>query len=168
MARTALLGKLRRYTVLGQVAAEMLGLSLEQVQARLGDSESPESSGSGVSWGANSSSAGVYVARDELRPALAKKAGYTSANPVSRGGKVRQGAEYAGLSGLFGSEGLSATGRVTYGDLDGQFAQARFSAHFVEVRVNAYTAENGVKGQGRSRAAFPSTRTPPERSVSRR
>jgi len=55
------------YTILGQVAAEMLGVTLEQVQVRLGDSEYPESSGSGGSWGANSASAGVYAACDALR-----------------------------------------------------------------------------------------------------
>jgi len=129
------------YTILGQVAAEMLGVTLEQVQVRLGDSEYPESSGSGGSWGANSASAGVYAACDALRRDLAKKAGYTYANAVFRNGKVWQGAECTLLSDLAGKEGVSATGSMTYGDLDEQFMQAGFGAHFVEVRVNAYTAE---------------------------
>ncbi|GGS40994.1 xanthine dehydrogenase family protein molybdopterin-binding subunit [Deinococcus knuensis] len=129
------------YTILGQVAAEMLGLTLEQVQVRLGDSEYPASSGSGGSWGANSASAGVYAACDALRRDLAAKAGYTYADAVFRGGRVWQGAECTELSDLAGKEGVSATGSMTYGDLDEQFAQAGFGAHFVEVRVNAYTAE---------------------------
>jgi xanthine dehydrogenase YagR molybdenum-binding subunit len=129
------------YTILGQVAAEMLGLTLEQVQVRLGDSEYPASSGSGGSWGANSASAGVYAACDALRRDLAAKAGYPYANAVFRNGKVWQGAECTELSDLAGKEGVSATGSMTYGDLDEQFAQAGFGAHFVEVRVNAYTAE---------------------------
>lgn len=129
------------YTILGQVAAEMLGLTLEQVQVRLGDSEYPASSGSGGSWGANSASAGVYAACDALRRDLAAKAGYPYADAVFRNGKVWQGAECTELSDLAGQEGVSATGSMTYGDLDEQFAQAGFGAHFVEVRVNAYTAE---------------------------
>lgn len=129
------------YTILGQVAAEMLGLTLEQVQVRLGDSEYPASSGSGGSWGANSASAGVYAACDALRRDLAAKAGYPYASAVFRNGKVWQGAECTELSDLAGKEGVSATGSMTYGDLDEQFAQAGFGAHFVEVRVNAYTAE---------------------------
>ncbi|GAA0502497.1 xanthine dehydrogenase family protein molybdopterin-binding subunit [Deinococcus depolymerans] len=129
------------YTILGQVAAEMLGLTLEQVQVRLGDSEYPASSGSGGSWGANSASAGVYAACDALRRDLAAKAGYTHANAVFRNGKVWQGAECTELSALAGREGVSANGSMTYGDLDEQFAQAGFGAHFVEVRVNAHTAE---------------------------
>ena len=88
----------------------------------------------------------MYVARDELRPALAKKAGYTSANAVFRGGKVWQEAEYAELSDLAGNEGLSATGRVTYGDLDEQFVQAGFGAHLVDVRVKRALS---VVGAGR-------------------
>ncbi|GHG40074.1 oxidoreductase [Deinococcus indicus] len=129
------------YTILGQVAAEMLGLTLEQVQVRLGDSEYPASSGSGGSWGANSASAGVYAACDALRRDLAKQAGYPYADAVFRNGKVWQGAECTGLSELAGKEGVSATGSMTYGDLDEQFMQAGFGAHFVEVRVNAHTAE---------------------------
>lgn len=129
------------YTILGQVAAEMLGLTLEQVQVRLGDSEYPASSGSGGSWGANSASAGVYAACDALRRDLAKQAGYPYADAVFRSGKVWQGAECTELSELAGKEGVSATGSMTYGDLDEQFMQAGFGAHFVEVRVNAHTAE---------------------------
>lgn len=129
------------YTILGQVAAEMLGLTLEQVQVRLGDSEYPASSGSGGSWGANSASAGVYAACDALRRDLAKQAGYPYADTVFRSGKVWRGAECTELSDLAGKEGVSATGSMTYGDLDEQFMQAGFGAHFVEVRVNAHTAE---------------------------
>ena len=46
------------YTVLGQTAAEMLGVPLQDVEVRLGDSDYPISSGSGGSFGANSSATG--------------------------------------------------------------------------------------------------------------
>ncbi|GGK99401.1 xanthine dehydrogenase family protein molybdopterin-binding subunit [Deinococcus radiotolerans] len=133
------------YTILAQVAAEMLGLETAQVEVRLGDSDFPQASGSGGSWGANSSSAGVYAACDELRRDLSRKAGYTPANTVFRGGKVWQGAECTELSDLAGPEGVEATARMTFGELTEQFMQAGFGAHFVEVGVNAYTAEIRVR-----------------------
>ncbi|THF84309.1 xanthine dehydrogenase family protein molybdopterin-binding subunit [Deinococcus sp. KSM4-11] len=133
------------YTILGQVAAEMLGLELAQVQVRLGDSDYPAASGSGGSWGANSASAGVYAACDDLRRALVRQAGYTYANAVFRNGQVWQGAECTPLADLAGTSGVSATGRMTYGDLDEQYVQAGFGAHFLEVHVNAYTAEIRVR-----------------------
>ena len=133
------------YTVLGQVAAEMLGLNLDQVEVKLGDSDFPASSGSGGSWGANSSSAGVYAACDELRRDLAQKAGYQNASAVFRGGKVWQGAECTELSDLAGKGGVEATARMTYGDLTEQFMQAGFGAHFVEAGVNAHTGEVRVR-----------------------
>ena len=40
------------YTVLSQVAAEMMGLPIENVVMELGDSDFPETPGSGGSWGA--------------------------------------------------------------------------------------------------------------------
>ena len=40
----------------------MMGLNLDRVSVRLGDSTYPVSSGSGGQWGANSSTSGVYAA----------------------------------------------------------------------------------------------------------
>jgi CO/xanthine dehydrogenase Mo-binding subunit len=50
------------YTIIAQTAAEMMGLSLDKVVVRLGDSSFPVSCGSGGQWGGNSSTAGVYAA----------------------------------------------------------------------------------------------------------
>jgi xanthine dehydrogenase YagR molybdenum-binding subunit len=133
------------YTILGQVAAEMLGVPLDHVQVRLGDSDYPEASGSGGSWGANSASAGVYAACDELRRELARMAGFPYAKAVFRNGKLWQGAECTGLDELAGKDGVSATGRMTYGDLDEQYAQAGFGAHFAEVHVNGFSGEVRVQ-----------------------
>ena len=49
------------YTIIAQTAAEMMGVSLDKVIVRLGDSAYPVSSGSGGQWGANNSTAGVYA-----------------------------------------------------------------------------------------------------------
>ena len=55
------------YTVLTQIAAEMLGLSPEQVDTQLGDTGFPEGPGSGGSWGAASTGSSVYYACQALR-----------------------------------------------------------------------------------------------------
>src|SRR3546814_2256637 len=55
------------YTIIAQTAAEMLGVPLDRVDVRLGDSRFPVSAGSGGQWGANSSTAGVYAACAKLR-----------------------------------------------------------------------------------------------------
>ena len=63
------------YTVIAQTAAEMMGVRLERVVVRLGDSNFPVSCGSGGQWGGNSATAGVYAACVKLREAVAQKAG---------------------------------------------------------------------------------------------
>lgn len=55
------------YTVIAQTAAEMMGVRLDRVVVRLGDSTYPVSCGSGGQWGGNSATAGVYAACLKLR-----------------------------------------------------------------------------------------------------
>src|SRR5213079_2978829 len=57
------------YTIIAQTAAEMMGVPLEKVVVRLGDSSFPVSCGSGGQWGGNNSTAGVYAACVKLREA---------------------------------------------------------------------------------------------------
>ena len=66
------------YTVIAQTAAEMMGVPLDKVVVRLGDSSFPVSCGSGGQWGGNSSTAGVYAACMKLREAVAQKAGFNA------------------------------------------------------------------------------------------
>ncbi len=63
------------YTIIAQTAAEMMGLPLDRIDVRLGDSTFPVSSGSGGQWGGNSSTAGVYAACMKLREAIARNLG---------------------------------------------------------------------------------------------
>ena len=67
------------YTIIAQTAAEMMGVPLEKVVVRLGDSAFPVSAGSGGQWGGNNSTAGVYAACVKLREAVAQKLGFNSA-----------------------------------------------------------------------------------------
>src|SRR5437667_2746628 len=68
------------YTIIGQTAAEMMGVPLEKVRVRLGDSSFPVSAGSGGQFGANNSTAGVYATCVKLREADAQTLGFSSAD----------------------------------------------------------------------------------------
>ncbi len=57
------------YTITAQTAAEMMGVPLDKVVVRLGDSSFPVSCGSGGQRGGNNSTAGVYAACTRLREA---------------------------------------------------------------------------------------------------
>ena len=133
------------YTILGQVGAEMMGLTLDKVRVKLGDSDFPLSSGSGGSWGANSASSGVYVACEQLRAAVAQKAGFNSTDVVFEDGHVAAGGRSRSLAEVAGPEGLTVTAEATFGDLDKRYVQASFAAHYCEVGVDASSAEVRVR-----------------------
>src|SRR5688572_7507148 len=129
------------YTVIAQTAAEMLGVTMDKVVVRLGDSTFPVSCGSGGQWGGNCSTAGVYAACVKLREAVAQKAGIKGGDAVFADGRVRSGARSLTLAAAAGDQGLVAEDVIEYGDLDKRFQQATFGAHFVEVGVDAATGE---------------------------
>jgi xanthine dehydrogenase YagR molybdenum-binding subunit len=133
------------YTIIAQTAAEMMGLPLEKVVVRLGDSAFPASAGSGGQWGANNATAGVYAACVKLREAVAQKLGFNSDEAVFADGQVRVGNRSVPLSQAAGEDGLSAEDLIEYGDLDKKFQQSTFGAHFVEVGVDVATAEIRVR-----------------------
>jgi xanthine dehydrogenase YagR molybdenum-binding subunit len=133
------------YTIIAQTAAEMLGLPLEAVVVRLGDSDFPVSAGSGGQWGANSSTAGVYAACVKLREQIARKAGLDPAQAEFTDGAVRAGGRSIPLQQIAGQGELTGEDTMEYGDLDKKFQQSTFGAHFVEVGVDAATAEIRVR-----------------------
>src|SRR3546814_16810872 len=63
------------YTIIAQPAAETLGVPIERVDVRLGDSRFPISAGSGGQWGAQNSTSGVFAACMTLREAHDPKLG---------------------------------------------------------------------------------------------
>ena len=109
------------YTIIAQTAAEVMGVPLEKVVVRLGDSSFPVSCGSGGQWGGNNSTAGVYAACMKLRDVVAKHGERVVDKP------------------------LVAEDFIEYGDLDKQYQQSTFGAHFVEVGVDAATGETRVR-----------------------
>lgn len=133
------------YTIIAQTAAEMLGVPVNKVMVRLGDSAFPASAGSGGQWGGNSSTAGVYAACVKLREAIAQKLGMPSETAQFEGGMVRAGERSVPLAEAAGEGELVAEDTIEYGDLQKKFQQSTFGAHFVEVGVDVATGEIRVR-----------------------
>jgi xanthine dehydrogenase YagR molybdenum-binding subunit len=133
------------YTIIAQTAAEMMGLTIDKVVVRLGDSSMPASAGSGGQWGANNSTAGVYAACVKLREAVAQKAGFNAADAAFTDGVVRAGNRSVSLAEVAGEAGMTAEDVIEYGDLAKRYQQSTFAGHFVEVAVDAATGETRVR-----------------------
>ncbi len=133
------------YTIIAQTAAEMLGLPVERINVRLGDSDYPVSAGSGGQWGANSATAGVYAACVKLREQIAQKAGLDAAKAEFLDGAVRVGARSVPLTEVAKGGAIVAEDTMEYGDLEKKVQQSTFGAHFVEVAVDVATAEVRVR-----------------------
>jgi xanthine dehydrogenase YagR molybdenum-binding subunit len=133
------------YTLLAQTAAEMMGVALDHVVVRLGDSALPVSSGSGGQWGGNSSTSGVYAACVKLREALAAQHGFDPKDAVFLDGEIRGGGRRMSLADAAGTTGLVAEDRMEYGDLAKKYQQSTFGGHFCEVAVDAFTGEVRVR-----------------------
>lgn len=133
------------YTIIAQTAAEMMGVDIDRVTVRLGDSLYPVSSGSGGQFGGNSSTSGVYAACVKLRAAVAARLGFNTQDVVFDGGRVRSGDRAVPLSQAAGADGLIGEDTMTWGDLDKTHQQSTFGAHFVEVGVDIVTGETRIR-----------------------
>ncbi|WLS00157.1 aldehyde oxidoreductase molybdenum-binding subunit PaoC [Shinella sumterensis] len=133
------------YTIIAQTAAEMMGVDIDRVTVRLGDSRFPVSSGSGGQFGGNSSTSGVYAACVKLRAAVAARLGFNTQDVVFDGGRVRSGDRAVPLSQAAGADGLIGEDTMTWGDLDKTHQQSTFGAHFVEVGVDIVTGETRIR-----------------------
>jgi len=132
------------YTILTQIAGEILGLSPDTVEVDLGDTDSPAGAGSGGSWGASSAGSSVYYACEGLRKMLVDAAGFES-SAMFEDGFVRDGNVSKELSELAGAAGLTAQGEIKPGELEDAFTQAGYGAHFAEVGVDIDTGEIRVR-----------------------
>jgi len=133
------------YTIIAQTAAEMMGVPLDKVVVRLGDSAFPVSAGSGGQWGGNSSTAGVYAACVKMREIVAKKFGFNAADTEFTDGLVRSAGRSVKLGDAAEAGEIVAEDFMEYGDLDKKYQQSTFGAHFVEVGVDIATGETRVR-----------------------
>ncbi|AWA39145.1 aldehyde oxidoreductase molybdenum-binding subunit PaoC [Pseudomonas sp. 22105] len=133
------------YTIIGQTAAEMMGVSLDDVVVRLGDSNFPVSAGSGGQFGANCSTAGVYAACMKLREAVTAKLGMNGSEAQFADGHVRLGSKNVPLREAAQQAAIEVEDSIEFADLAKQYQQSTFGAHFVEVAVDAATGEVRVR-----------------------
>jgi xanthine dehydrogenase YagR molybdenum-binding subunit len=70
------------YTILAQVAADTLGLRIEDISVRLGDSTLPQAPVEGGSWMAASASHAVVATADEIRKELVTLANTIKGSPL--------------------------------------------------------------------------------------
>ncbi len=133
------------YTIIAQTAAETMGVDLGDVIVKLGDSDFPVSAGSGGQWGGNNSTAGVYAACMKLREAIATRLGYDATSAVFADGRVRAGDRSATLADAARAGEIVAEDHIEYGDLDKQYQQSTFAAHFVEAAVDRFTGVPHVR-----------------------
>ncbi|PXA98174.1 xanthine dehydrogenase [Nostoc sp. 3335mG] len=131
------------YTILAQIAADLLGVAICDVDVRLGDTDLPTSAGSGGSWGATTAGSAVYAACQDLRDLLAAAAGVPVAEARFAEGMLTARGQAHRLGDL-ADAGMSVDGSVAPGESNGAFSQASYGAHFCEVRVNATTGETRI------------------------
>jgi xanthine dehydrogenase YagR molybdenum-binding subunit len=128
------------YTILAQIAAEMLGLPMERIRVELGDTSFPEAAGSGGSFGAGSSGSALYEACDALREKLARAAGMDPKTARFANGSIASGEQSIRLTDLVGA-GVEADGEIRPGRTAKDFSQQSYGAHFAEVGVDQDTGE---------------------------
>jgi xanthine dehydrogenase YagR molybdenum-binding subunit len=133
------------YTILAQTAAEMMGVGVDQVTVKLGDSDFPASAGSGGQWGANNSTAGLYAACVKLRGMVAQRLGLDAGVAAFADGQVRVGDSTVALRDAARAGPLVAEDAIEYGELDKTYQQTTFVAHFVEVAVDSLTGETRIR-----------------------
>ena len=129
------------YTVMTQIAAELLGLPMDRVHVEMGDTNYPPAAGSGGSFGASSAGSALYDACMALRAKLAQAAGIDGTAAVFTDGNVQGGGKSVTLVSLAGASGVEAHGEIKPGDMRKKFSQQSYGAHFAEVGVNMDTGE---------------------------
>jgi xanthine dehydrogenase YagR molybdenum-binding subunit len=128
------------YTILTQIAAEMLGLPPDRIRMELGDTNFPQAAGSGGSWGAASSGSALFDACNTLRGKLARIAGMDPNTVRFADGRIEAAGQSKALTDLVGT-GVEADGEIVPGKTLKDFSQQSYGAHFAEVGVDVDTGE---------------------------
>ncbi len=133
------------YTIIAQTAAETMGVGMDKVVVKLGDSDYPVSAGSGGQFGANNSTSGVYAACMKLRDEVARRAGFNTADVTFTDGAVHSAGRSVPLGEAARNGEITAEDSIEYAKLAKAYQLSTFAAHFVEVRVDRYTGETRVQ-----------------------
>jgi xanthine dehydrogenase YagR molybdenum-binding subunit len=133
------------YTVLTQVAADMLGLPPDRIEVLLGDTDYPEAAGSGGSFGANSSGSALYAACELMKAELASRAGVAPDEARLEDGALKAGNLSMTFAELAAGGAIEVLGDFKPGDMSETFSQQSYGAHFCEVAVDGNTGEVRVR-----------------------
>jgi len=133
------------YTIMTQIAAEMLGLPMDRVHVDMGDTDYPMSSGSGGSFGAASAGSALYDACGTLRNKLAQAAGIDPGQAVFADGTISGGGKTVSLASLARAGDISADGGIEPGKMKKAYSQQSYGAHFAEVAVDMDTGETRLR-----------------------
>ncbi len=133
------------YSILGQIAGEMLGLQPDDILVELGDTRFPRGPGSGGSWGASSSGSAVFVACEALREQIADRAGVAAGDLRLKDGVAEFADEAKPLVELLDGETLSEEGHYEPGRVSDDYVASGYGAFFAQVRVNRHTGETRVE-----------------------
>jgi xanthine dehydrogenase YagR molybdenum-binding subunit len=133
------------YAILTQIAAEMLGLPMDRVETRLGDTDLPPGSGSGGSFGAASNGTAVFMACEEIRRMICERFGCEAGDLSLKDGRAIAGNRSVPLAEILVGRDLVAEGHAEPGDAEDKVRQATYGSYFAEVGVNAVTGETRVR-----------------------
>ena len=141
------------YTILTQIAAETMGMRVEDVWVMLGDTHFPKTSGSGGSFGAASAGSATRDACRNLKAELIRRArgldewrGVNVEDFEIADGEMRAGDRSVPLGLLLDGQGAAhAAGAVEPGDAHEALAQYSYGAQFAEVAVDADVGEVRVR-----------------------
>ncbi|QHQ35579.1 xanthine dehydrogenase family protein molybdopterin-binding subunit [Algicella marina] len=133
------------YAIFSQIASELLGLPMDKVQVRLGDTAFPPGSGSGGSFGAASTGTAVWLAGMEIRQQLADRLGCAERDLSLQDGIATFSNQRVAVAEILSNEPLCGHGHVQPGDAAEKVRQATFGAHFAEVAVSDVTGEVRVR-----------------------
>jgi xanthine dehydrogenase YagR molybdenum-binding subunit len=133
-----------------------MGLPPQAISIELGNSDFPETTGSGGSLGAGSACSAIYNACVALREVIAQAAVANERSPlyraasdiVFRDGRAIIGNVSESLSEIGARSppsGLSAVGTIEPGDTYRRYSQFSYAAYFAEVQVDTDTAEVRVR-----------------------
>lgn len=133
------------YAILTQIAGEALGLPVDLVTVRLGDTDLPPGSGSGGSFGAATTGNAVWLAALDLRQQLASRLGCEEGDLSLQDGEARVANMRRPLVALLNEGSLTGHGHIRGGEALKQVRQATYGAHFAEVAVSDVTGEVRVR-----------------------
>jgi xanthine dehydrogenase YagR molybdenum-binding subunit len=141
------------YTIIAQIAAETMGVPIEQVTVEIGDSGFAPTPGSGGQFGAASAGSAVYEGGMLMRKTLGGMAAGDPASPLYgaaldeidfRDGLIVASNKSETLQSLvsrLAPSGVEVVGDSTPVAESRTFSQHAYGAHFCEVGVNTVTGE---------------------------